>query len=205
MASKLQELTEKIYAEGVTKAKTEAEKVASEAQSKAEQIISNARKEAEKIVKAAKNESEDMIKKANSEMTQSSKQALSAVKQKITELITAKVVENPVKEAMQSSDFLKKAIETTLKNWKVEDEGINLSLLLPAELENELSAHFKSQEIQSLSKGLEVSFHKSLNGGFKIGPADDSYKISFSDDDFSNFFKAYLRPKTVELLYGKGE
>ena len=135
MGDKLQELTKKIYTEGVEKAKAEAEKLTTEAQGKAEQIISDARKEAEKIIKAAKNESEDMIRKANSEMTQSSKQALSAVKQKITELITAKVVENPVKDAMQNSDFLKKAIETTLKNWNIEDEGINLSLLLPADFE----------------------------------------------------------------------
>ena len=40
-----------------------------------------------------------------------------------------------------------------------------------------------------------------MKGGFKIGPADGSYKISFSEDDFENFFKSFLRPKTIEMLY----
>ncbi len=49
MQTKLQELTEKIYQEGVNKANEEAEK-----------IINSAKKEADGIVSGAKKEAEDM-------------------------------------------------------------------------------------------------------------------------------------------------
>jgi V/A-type H+-transporting ATPase subunit E len=42
-----------------------------------------------------------------------------------------------------------------------------------------------------------------MKSGFKVGPADGSYVISFTDEDFNNFFKAYLRPKSTELLFEK--
>jgi len=40
-----------------------------------------------------------------------------------------------------------------------------------------------------------------MKSGFKIGPADESYLISFTDEDFTNFLKGYLRPKTSQLLF----
>jgi V/A-type H+-transporting ATPase subunit E len=54
-----------------------------------------------------------------------------------------------------------------------------------------------------MNKGLEFSFSPDVRTGFKIGPADGSYLISFTDDDFLNFLKAYLRPKTSHLLFGE--
>jgi V/A-type H+/Na+-transporting ATPase subunit E len=56
-----------------------------------------------------------------------------------------------------------------------------------------------------LKKGLEITFTDKFKGGFKIGPKDGGYLISLTDEDFDNFFRAYLRPKLIEMLYSKQE
>ena len=68
-----------------------------------------------------------------------------------------------------------------------------------------LRKYFKSKARRLLKSGLELTFDEKLKSGFKIGPKDGSYKRSFTDKDFENFFMSYLRPRTIELLYGKGE
>jgi V/A-type H+-transporting ATPase subunit E len=40
-----------------------------------------------------------------------------------------------------------------------------------------------------------------MKKGFEIAPVDGTYKLSFSDEDFANLFKTYLRPRTKELLF----
>jgi len=44
-----------------------------------------------------------------------------------------------------------------------------------------------------------------MDKGFQIGPKDGSYKVSFTDEDFKNFFKDYLRPGLIELLFAAEE
>ncbi|MBK6284745.1 MAG: hypothetical protein IPF54_20825 [Draconibacterium sp.] len=54
-----------------------------------------------------------------------------------------------------------------------------------------------------MKKGLEVNFEDSFKSGFKIAPKDNSYIINFTNEDFDNFFKTYLKAKTANLLYGE--
>ena len=117
-------------------------------------------------------------------------------------MIVGKVIDQPVKKAFDDVKFVKDVIETVVKNWNPQkNETIDLSVLLPADLEKEFSKFFTEKSGKELNANLELSFSDSFKGGFKIGPADGSYKISFSDNDFENFFKTYLRPKTIEMLY----
>ena len=72
----------------------------------------------------------------------------------------------------------------------------NISMTAPDSfLKNNLAAEF--------NKSVEFSFSQEVKSGFKIGPADGSYLISFTDEDFMNFLKAYLRPKTNQLLFSE--
>ncbi len=202
MENKLQELTQKLYNEGVEKANTEAEKILAEAKSEAEKVKQNAEKEAEKIIAAAEQKSAEIKKNVDAELNLATKQTIRAVKQQITDMIVSKVIDEPVKKAFDEVKFVKEIIETVVKNWdSKKGEAIDLSVLLPAELEKEFSSFFTAKSGKELNANLELSFSDSIKGGFKVGPADGSYKISFSEEDFENFFKSYLRPKTIEMLY----
>jgi V/A-type H+-transporting ATPase subunit E len=202
MENKLQELTQKLYNEGVEKANAEAEKIIAEAKSEAEKLKQNAEKEAQKIVESAKQKSAEIEKNTNAELGLAAKQTVRSVKEKITEMIVSKVIDEPVKKAFDEVKFVQEIIQTAVKNWdKQKNEAIDLAVLLPEESEKEFAEFFKAKSGKELNANLQLSFSDSIKGGFKIGPADGSYKISFSEEDFENFFKSYLRPKTVEMLY----
>ena len=55
MENKIQELTDKIYREGVEKGNEEAQRLIANAQEEAKKIIEDARKEAESIVNSSRN------------------------------------------------------------------------------------------------------------------------------------------------------
>jgi len=117
-------------------------------------------------------------------------------------MIVSKVINEPVKKAFDDVKFVKEIIETVVKNWDPQkNETIDLSVLLPTDLEKEFAKFFTAKSGKELNANLELSFSDTIKGGFKVGPADGSYKISFSEEDFENFFKSYLRPKTIEMLY----
>ncbi|MEE4197742.1 MAG: hypothetical protein V2I54_08865 [Bacteroidales bacterium] len=202
MENKLQELTQKLYNEGVEKAKEEADKILADARAEADKLKKNAEKEAKGIIEEAEQKSEEIKKNVHAELELASKQTVRTVKQQITEIITSKVIDEPVKQAFDDEKFVKEIIETIIKNWDPrENQSIDLSILLPEKLEKEFEKYFKAKSGKELNATLELSFSDTVKGGFKIGPADHSYKISFTEEDFINFFKSYLRPKTVEMLF----
>ncbi|MCG8409997.1 MAG: hypothetical protein MI739_01795, partial [Bacteroidales bacterium] len=95
MENKLQELTQKLYNEGVDKANAEAEKILAEAKAEAEKLKLNAEKEAQKIIENAEQKSVEIKKNVDAELALASKQTMREVKQKITDAIVSKVIDEP--------------------------------------------------------------------------------------------------------------
>jgi len=202
MENKLQELTQKLYSEGVEKAREEANKILAEAQAEALKVKQIAEKEANTIISKAEQKAAEIKKTTDAEVNLAAKQTVRTVKQQITELIIANIIDQPVKKSFDDQKFVKEIIETVIKNWNPQKyETVNLSILLPSALEKDFATYFNQKLQKELNANLQLTFSDSIKGGFKIGPADSSYKISFTDDDFENFFKSYLRPKTIEMLY----
>lgn len=203
MQSKLQELTEKIYQEGVNKGTQEAEQIVVKAKAEAQQILENARKESERILASARKENEEQKKNSESEIQLSGKQSLNAFKQQMVKLITAEVIEPTVNTALNDSEFIKQMIIVAIKAWNPnESTKIDLEILLPHDMEKKLATFFLDTAEKQLQKGVEVAFNDNIKAGFKIGPKDGGYYISFTDADFDNLFKAYLRPRLIDLLFG---
>jgi V/A-type H+/Na+-transporting ATPase subunit E len=202
MENKLQELTNKIYSEGIDKANKEAEEIISKARADIEKMHKEADREAVAIIEKAKKEAAELKKNVNSEVKLSARQAINTIKQQITELITAKSTGKEVKKAFEDREFLQRIIEAAVKNWDPRSsKGIDVAVLLPEKDKKELDDYFTRKQKALLDGGLELNFDDTMKSGFKIGPKDGSYQISFTDEDFENFFKNYLRPRTTELLY----
>ncbi len=202
MQNKLQELTEKLYQEGVDKANEEAEKIVNDAKKEADDIVSKAKEEADKILKDAEKNAEEIKKNSLNELQLASKQAISDLKQRIINLIELKSVEPSTKEAFDDKEFTKDIILTIVKNWDPQNESqVDLKVLLPEKQKKEFEQFFKSKAKGVLDKGVEIEFSENIKGGFRIGPKDGSYLISFTDKDFENFFKTFLRPRLIEMIY----
>jgi len=76
-------------------------------------------------------------------------------------------------------------------------------MILPQSMKSELEDFLKKEINGKLCKGLEVEYVKGLSSGFKIGPKDGGYMISFTDEDFEAMIGGYLRPATRRILFGE--
>ena len=88
---KIQELTEKIYREGVEKGQAEADRIIEEAQNKAEQIIAEAREQAKGIEAQAQKKAGELDANTKSELKLYTSQALNALKSEIANVLTDKI------------------------------------------------------------------------------------------------------------------
>ena len=197
---KLQELTQKLYNEGLSKGKEEGEALLAKATAQAEEIVKQAQAQAAAIVEKAQKEAQDYKVKMEGDVKMASTQALQATKAGIEGLIVAKAVE-PVKEQLSSAAFLKEIITTVAQRFSTQ-EATDLSLVLPEKLQKELEPFVKGELAQTLGKGVEASFSKKVAGGFKIGPKDGSYFISLTDEAFQGLIGEFLRPATKKILFG---
>ncbi|MCX6233255.1 MAG: V-type ATP synthase subunit E [Bacteroidetes bacterium] len=202
MENKLQELTQKIYSEGIQKAEQEAQVIREKARTEADAIIEQARKEAADIIRQVENHAGEIRKNVNAELKLSASQIISAIKQKITSLITLRIIGEPVKEVYKDKEFIRKIIIMLIQNWSASSGSEGVQVHIPAKDDAELGLFLRSQLQQLLSGGIDISFDENMSSGFKIGPKDGSYIISFTDEDFAGFLKTYLRPRTNQLLYG---
>ena len=198
---KLQELTQKLYNEGLSKGKEEGQAILAKAQEEAQAIVKKAQEEAQAILAQAQKEAQDYKIKVEGDVKMASIQALQATRAGIENLIVAKAVDAPVKEALSNATFLKGIIEAVAKNFSAQ-ESTDIALVLPEKLQKELEPFVKDEVAKSLGKGVEASFSKKVSGGFKIGPKDGSYFISLTDESFQELIGDYLRPTTKAILFG---
>jgi len=202
MTKKILELTEKIYNEGVEKAKKEAELIIGNAKKEADNIINASKNKEKEIAEQARKQADELKKNADSEIRLAARQFISNLKQQITGLITTAQVEIPVKDAFKDEEFVKNIILTIIKNWNPQKpEEFNISLLLPQKEEKELIDFFNNKAKELLDSGLEINFEPNIKSGFKIGPKDGSYYISFTDKDFENYFINYLKDRTKKMIF----
>ena len=188
MENKIQELTDKIYREGVEKGNEEAQRLIANAQDEAKKIIEDARKEAESIVAASRKSADELADNTKSELKLFSGQAVNALKSEIATMVTDKLITASVKDFAQDKDYLNAFIVALASKWSV-DEPIVISTADAESLKKYFAAHAKAL----LDNGIKTLF--------TVSPADGSYKVNFGEEEFMNYFKAFLRPQLVEMLF----
>ena len=204
MSNKLQELTDKLYQEGLSKGKQEGEQLVGKAREEAARIVADAKKEAEEITTAARKEAEQLKIKIQSDLKMASVQTVSQLRQQVENSLVTKAVEVPVKEAFADTTYVKSLLSTVVGAFNAAESGsAGLDVILPESLRKELGDKAALQMVAELGKGLDVTFSKNLRTGFKIGPKDGGYLISFTGEDFADMFSQYLRPAARKLLFGE--
>ena len=197
---KLQELTQQLYNEGLSKGKEEGEAILAQAKAQAEEIVKKAQEEAAAILEKAQKDAQDHKVKVEGDVKMASIQAIQATRASIENLIVATATE-PAKGALADEAYLKEIITAVAQRFSAQ-ESADMALVLPEKLQKELEPFVKGELAQTLGKGVEATFSKKVAGGFKIGPKDGSYFISFTDESFRELVGAYLRPATRQILFG---
>jgi V/A-type H+-transporting ATPase subunit E len=198
---KLQELTQKLYEEGLAKGKQDGEALLQKAQSEAEGIVKQAQEEAEAILAKARKDAEDFKVKVEGDVKMAAQQAVQATRTDIENLVVSKVVDGTVDKALANEDYIKGIITAVAQKFSA-DEPADLSLVLPESLKAALEPFVKNELGKLLGKGVDAAFSKKVAGGFKIGPKDGGYFVSLTDETFKDLIGSYLRPATKKLLFG---
>ncbi len=193
---KIQELTSKLYEEGVQKGNAEAEKIIADAQKKEKQILDDANSKAQQIIDAANEKSTEISNHAESELKLYASQALEGLKSEVTNIITEKLAASSVKAALSEKEFMQKLIMNLMQNW-AEKQTMIVSVENKDELENYIKANAKTL----LDKKLRIEEVNGVKTGFEIAPDDGTYKVKFGEEEFVEYFKEFLRPQIQKLLF----
>ncbi len=202
MENKLQELTDKLYKEGLSKGKEEGEAILAKANEKASEIIEDAKKQAESILRKAQKDAEDYKTKIEGDVKMAAVQSLQATRKDIENLMVGKMTDKQVDSALSSVDFIKEIIKAIAQKFNAE-EAVDLNIVLPESLKKELEPFVSSELASMLKGGVIAKFSKKVAGGFTIGPKDGSYFISLTDETFKSLIGDYLRPATRKILFGE--
>lgn len=195
MENKIQELTEKIFNEGVEKGKNEAARLIEEAQKKAEAIVKEAQEDAAAIVQKAQREAEELNANTRSELKLYGTQAVGALKSETANVVTDTIIRSAVKDAL-AGDALKNILVKIAERWSADEP-----LVISTSEAKELKSYFAAKAKELLDKGVKIEQVNGLKTSFSIAPADGSYKVNFGEAEFEAFLKSFLRPQIVELLF----
>lgn len=201
MSNKLQELTDRLYNEGLSKGKEEGEILLFKARKEADEIMANARKQAEDIVTEAENRAAQLKEKAESDIKMASEQALMATKKDIENILVNALCAEETEKVLSEEKFLKEIILAVAQKFSTQ-QSEDISLVLPASLKSMLEPWVSTELKKALKKEISVDFSKKIKGGFSIGPQNGSWYISMSDESFKALISEYLRPVTKKLLFG---
>ncbi len=193
---KLEDITSKIYAEGVEKGKAQAEEIIKKANEDAAAIIAKAEKEAADKLAKAEAKAKDLDKNTRAELKLFAEQALNALKTEVTDLLTGEVVADNIKAATADKKFMQDVI---LK--MAESMAKDGAVVIEAKDAKALKEYFAKNAKALLDKGVKIEEVKGIKTDFQIVAAKDGYKLAFGEKEFEAYFKEFLRPQLIEMLF----
>ena len=196
MDSKLQELTEKIYSEGVERGKQQAAEIIAKAEEEARCIVEKANNDAAQVMADAKKHATELDQNTRSELKLFTQQAVNGLKTDITNLLTNKITENAVKSATSDAEFMQGIIRMIAEGW-VKDGNV----VIETAKADELTKFFQANATELLKGGVKVVSAKNGSSSFTIAPENGGFKVSIGDDELIAYFKEFVRPKLIELLF----
>jgi V/A-type H+-transporting ATPase subunit E len=201
MENRLQKLTEKLYNEGLSKGKQQADIVLEQANIEAKECINKATLQAQQIIEDARRQAEELKKNTATEIAFAARQSVGAVKEQIQNVITSNIIDNAVSSANSNAEFVKNLIMEIARNWSSE-KNIDLEVMLSSSAKAEFIESVKGALNQELGQSIEVRTG-ALKSGFRISPKDGGFYVSFTDEDFQTLIGEYLRPQIAEMIFSK--
>lgn len=196
MNNKIQELTEKLLNEGVEKGNVEAEKIVASANDKAAQIVADAKAKAEEIIAAAKKDAKGVEDNTKNEIKMYAAQAVNALKSEIANVVCQKIVSETTAEVVGNKDFMNEFMLKMAEKW-----GAGEDIVISTADAASLKALFLKKAKSLLDKGVKIEQVNGQKALFTVQPADGSYKVNFGEAEFEEYFKNFLRPQLVEMLF----
>lgn len=198
MGNKIQELTDKIFHEGVEKGNEEADRLVAQAQKRAEELVAEAEKRAAVIESEARKRAEELEANTKSELRLRAGQAVDALKSEIADLICGSIVSKAVGGFTSDKDFFNKFVVALASKWSASE-----AVVIESSQAGELREYFKKEARELLDGKVDIREVNGRKAAFTIAPANGAYKVSFGSEEFESYFRDFLRPQLVEMLFNK--
>jgi V/A-type H+-transporting ATPase subunit E len=196
MDIKIQELTDKIYQEGVEKGKEEAARIISGANDQKQAILRAAETEAKRILADAGKQAAALKKNTEGEIKLFAAQFIESLKSEIANLITDRIASSNITPLATDKTFMQKVILEMARKW-----AANESITLQTADADTLAVYFAANAKDLLNKKVKIERVAGKPTSFVIVPESGAYKVAFGEEEFIAFFKEYLRPQLVDLLF----
>lgn len=196
MDAKIQELTEKIYNEGVKQGQAEAERLIAEAEARAKKIEADAIARSEEIIRSAEHRASELKKNTESELRLYTAQLVESLKSSISDQIQGEVAKNSVQALSSNPTFLQGFILKIAEHFDL-TRGVEIST---ADAEG-LRSYFISHAKALLESGISIRSVAGKPADFTIAPQDGSFKVQFGEAEFIELFKSFLRPEMNRMLF----
>lgn len=196
MESKINELTEKLLKEGIEKGQEEASQIIENAKAEAKRIIEAAEAQAVQIKQDAQKDAATLDQNTKSELKMFCDQAVNALKTEVANVVSDKVVKQTVKGMVDDKTFMQEFMLKMAEKWgQLED------IVISTEDAKGLKALFAKKAKELLDKGVKIEQVNGHDALFTVQPADGAYKVNFGSQEFEDYFKSFLRPQLVDMLF----
>ena len=193
---KIQELTDKIFHEGVEKGQAEAERIISEAKEQAAKIVADAKTQADAIQQQTAKALRELDANTKSELRLYTGQALNALKSEIANVVSDKIVSQSVKGLTDDKNFLGQITVALASEWAKKQD-----IVISTEDADALKAYFAKETKALLDKGVKIEKVNGKQTLFTVQPADGSYRVDFGKEELESYFKNFLRPQLIDMLF----
>lgn len=197
MDNKIELLTKQLYEEGVSKGKQESEEIVAKAKAEAQKIISDAEVKAAEIVAKAQSDAAELSKNSNTELAMASRQIVGELKSRIANLVTLKSIDKDSVEAFKSTDFIASLIVEVVKRWDKQ----SVKVYVESEIADSIREYLTKSVADQFSGEVEIVGEAGVGAGFKIAPSDEGYYISFTDQQFNEMLKGYIRDSLYQTIF----
>lgn len=177
MELQVEELLEKIKADGVNVAKKEAEKIIAEANEKARTIVAAAESKAKAIEKSAEERVNAREKAANIALQYAARDTMLALRKKV-QILMEEAVKADSRQVLDASS-LSRYLPELLMAMAKDNQG-DISIFISPQTLASVDAGLAGRLAAELRRGVEFKPFDGLDAGFRISFGDDTVQYDFS-------------------------
>ncbi len=196
MDSKIQELTEKVYNEGVLKANAEAERIIAEAEARAKNIVSEAERTADEVIRSAERRVNDHKLNSERELQLYANQLVEATRSSLVANLSGAIAGDNVKALSANPDFIQQFMLELVKGFDL-NKGVEIS---GANAEK-LAEYFAANARHLMEQGVNIKQVAGKPTDFTLRPSDGGFKLHIGEAEFLELFKSFVRPQLASQLF----
>lgn len=200
MEIQLQELLEKIKAEGIVAANSAAEAIKAEAQAKATSIIAEAEREAKTLRDSARFDASRTIESGNAALAQAARDTILSFRDHVSEMLKS-IVSESANSAIDAR-LLEKVLPEVIEKCLGTDSSDVVLSISPATM-NILEAGFATELSKKLGRGVEIKSTPGVASGFRISIKNGALQYDFNADSVAEMLARRLNARLAAVVRGQ--